>query len=263
MKKTAIGMGLAVLALASAASAAPYVILKNNQRMEGQTIRATSKGDIVLTRQGQMLTFTADQVAKAVADKPPEFDAAVRAVQAKQYDAAIPALKKIVADYAFLSWDVQAAAVLGKAYLAKGGAADIKSAVSLYEDLLRASPQLDLEPEIAWGYRQAMLADKQLARLLPLLEKTVKTGSEADAARAMMMRGDVRAAEGNAEAALLDYLRTVMFYRSQRALMPEATLRVADMLDKMRDKRAKDWYKKVVEEYPTSSEAITAGPKAR
>lgn len=263
MKKTIIGIGVAALVLAASASAAPYVILKNNQRQEGQTIRANSRGDIILTRPGQTITFTADQVLRAVADKPPEFDAAVRAAQARQYDAAIPVLKKIVADYAFLTWDIQAAVVLGKAYLAKGGTADIKSAVSLYEDLLRAKPQLDQEPEIAWGYRQAMLADKQYARLMPLLEKSVKTGAEADAARAMMMRGDVRAAEGNAEAALLDYLRTVMFYRSQRAIMPEATLRVADMLEKMRDKRAKEWYKKVVEEYPTSNEAITAGPKAR
>jgi TolA-binding protein len=106
-----------------------------------------------------------------------------------------------------------------------------------------------------------LLDAKQFEKLEKSLAETIAAGSRADAARAQIMRGDIRAAQNQLELALQDYLRTVVLFKNERASQPEALLKAAQTLEKLRDNRAADMYRKIVEEYSSSPQAATARAK--
>lgn len=257
MKKLAwlMAMGAAVLN----AQAAPYVILKNGQQKVGVQIRARADGTVTLIMSdGVSLQLTKDQYTRAVADKPEKIDAAVAAVAAKKYDEAIPVLKQVMTDLRFLEWDQVAGIQLARAYEAKGQGAD---AVSVYETLIRDYPALETNPEFGWAYRNGLLAAKQFARLEPMLKKLIGEGPRTDAARALLMRGDIRAEENKMELAIRDYLRMIYFYERERDIMPAGLSRAANALSKLRDPRAKEKYQQLAQDYPQSPEAAAARGK--
>ena len=74
---------------------------------------------------------------------------------------------------------------------------------------------------------------------------------------ALVLRGDLRASQNQLEPAVLDYLRTVVFYQDEPC-RAEAMYKAAETLAKMRDARAKDWYRQVITEYPESPYATQA-----
>lgn len=249
----------AVAAATVSATAAPYVVLKDGQRRPGASIRAKADGSIVLIDdKGQQFTLTRDQYMQAVADKPAAYDPAVAAVQAKQYDAAIAPLQKIMSDLRFLEWDKAAGLALAKAYQGKG---DFESMIKTYDTLMKDYPALETDAEIGWAYREAILGAKQYARLEPMLTKLIAGESRSDAARAQVMRGDINAAQGKPEVAIRDYLRTVLFFERETAVMPLALLRTAQGLERLRDPRAKEFYRRLAEEYAEAPEAAAAKGK--
>jgi TolA-binding protein len=247
----------AVLGSCVSASAAPYVILQGNQRVDGVSIRVKPDGSIVLTdAAGQQRTLARAQIVRAVADKPAGMDQAIQQVQAGKFDLAIPVLEKIVSDMRFLSWDQQAVVPLTQALTAK----DPARAVSVFENVLKDNPQLENSPA-RWTYYSALVAANRVSELEPKLDALIRTGPAADAARAQLLRGDLRTRQNQMEAAVLDYLRTVTFYETETALMPEALYKTADTLEKMRDARCRDWYKRLVDEFPDSPQAVEARGK--
>lgn len=258
MKRT-IGF-LVAMVVAGQAWAAPYVILKQGkQRYEGVSLRAKFDRSIVLKRaDGTEMTFTADQVEMAVADKPATYDATVAAVQGGKYDAAIPALKQIITDYRCLTWDLYATAALSSAYIAKK---DPDSAVRAYEDIFKLYPQAETTGDSMWRYTDALVAAKQFAKVEPKLDKAIKEGAKPEAARALVTRGDIRRGENKLELAVRDYLRTVWFFERERDVMPRALLRAGQVLEQLRDPRAKQMYSRLVQEYPDSPEAQEAKGK--
>ena len=94
-----------------------------------------------------------------------------------------------------------------------------------------------------------------------MLKDVIAKGSRSDAARAQIMRGDIKAAQNQVEAAALDYMRTVILFASERSVQPEALMKAAESFEKLRDSRAKDLYKKIVDEFPTSPQAAAARAK--
>ncbi|HPG00095.1 MAG TPA: tetratricopeptide repeat protein [Kiritimatiellia bacterium] len=251
------GIFLAALFLAGSAPAA-YVITSSNQRIDGTDIRAKSDGEIILTTAQGTRSFYQGQYLRAVADKPAEIDKAAQMAEAKQYDEAIKLLEDVAVRYRFLDWDVQARVALPKVYLLKGDAA---GAVTAYERLFTSSPKTKEDQEVQWSYRQALLGAKQYDRLETVLKDVIAKGSRGDAARAQIMRGDIKAAQNQVEAAALDYMRTVILFASERSVQPEALMKAAESFEKLRDSRAKDIYKKIVDEFPTSSQATAARAK--
>ncbi len=95
----------------------------------------------------------------------------------------------------------------------------------------------------------------------PRLDKLVKEGSKGDAARALLLRGDMRRNEGKLELAVRNYLRAVWFFGKERQVMPKALLKAGQALEQLRDPRAKRMYTQLVEEYPESPEAQEAKSK--
>lgn len=253
---------VALLALAAGLAAgradAAYVITPQGQRVDGSDIRAKSDGEIILTTPQGTRSFFKGQYLKAVADKPPEMDRAAQMIEGKQFDEAAKLLEDVILRYRFLDWDNQARAMLPKIYAKKG---DFAGAVGAYEKLFTMSPKSKEDAELQWAYRQALLDAKMYDKLETQLAQVVASGARADAARAQILRGDIKAAQGQVEAAALDYLRTVVLFASEKASQPDALLRAGDALEKLRDARAKEMYRKLVNEYPSSPQAAAAKAK--
>jgi len=253
-------IGLALLGFTVAASAAPYVVLRNGKQVQGTAIRSLSNGDINLTTAAGVQTFPKGSYVKAVADKPKAYDQAVAALRGGKNDVAIQLLEKVIADYRNLGWDVEAAKVLPTALLAKGQA---EEAVRAFDKLFLLAPEEKQNPDIAWDWREAMLAAKQYGPLERQLDAVVKSGSRADAARAQNMRGDIQLAQNNLEPAVLDYLRTAILFPdvADPAIQGAAHWKAGQVLEKMRDPRAKEMYQRLVERYPSAPEASQARGK--
>ncbi len=250
---------LLLVLISSWAFAAPYVILKkSNKRYVGTGIKKMRNGDIVLTKDSNKMTFTKDQVKLAVADKPQAFDVAVRAVNAGKYDSAIGTMEKIVKNYSGLSWDIKIMPYLAKAYKEQGHP---RKAIGTYEDMYARSPDMKNNDKISAAYCALLLQTKEMGKLKKKLDEMIKTGGRESAARAQVMRGDIKMSEKSYKDAAKDYLRTVYFFKKVDAVLPEATYKVAVSLEKLRDKRAKIWYKTVVEQFPGSVYAAKARKK--
>ncbi len=252
-------IAVAVVAGTLAAPAAPYVVLNDNSRREGLRISARADGTVVLSTASGQFEYPRGQYKLAVADKPAEFDGAIAAAaRPGQGDAAIPALKKIMAEMRNLEWDKPAAQALARIHNAKKEYAQV---VTTYEALFVAYPSLEMDPEYGWTYRRALLDAGQAKKLETKLGDLAAKGTPTDAARALVLRGDIRASEEKMEYAIRDYLRVVLFYAREQAVMPEALSKAAGALEKLRDPRAKNLYQQLVRDYPSSPEAVAAKGK--
>ena len=254
----AAGLLWVLLLCSTAVVQAAYVVTTQGQRVDGTDIRARANGEIILTTPQGTRTFYPGQYVKAVADKPAEVDRAAQLVAAKRFDDAIKLLEEVVSKYRFLDWDNQARVMIA---VAQGGKGDHVAAVSTYEKLFAANPKSREEGDIAWAYRQAMLDAKQFDKLESQLREVIASGSRTDAARAQVMRGDINMAQSQVELAAMDYLRTVVLFKAEKAVQPDALMKAADALEKLRDGRAKDMYRMLVEEYPASPQAQAAKGK--
>ena len=243
-----------VFALSSAADGA-VVILSNGNRVEGTEIRARPNGDIILTTPAGQQTFSKGTYAKAQADKPASFDQARSLAGQGKHDEAIALLEKIATDYRFLEWDNNAVVAIAQIQSSRG---NHKDAVDAYDRLARQSPELKEDANIQAAYRSALLNAGMYDKLMPMIDQAISSGSRADAAKAQIMRGDIRMSKGETEAAAMDYLRTAILFESETAVHPESLLKAGEALEKMRDPRAKDMYRRLVEKYPQSEQAQKA-----
>lgn len=255
--RTLTALALVGLLAAQAAWTAPFVELTNGQRVVGKEIRAKANGDIVLNRDEGPVTFTKAQVKRAVADKPDQMDAVVRAVQTGQYDKAIPVLEKLITDYRALYWDVVAMDQLGRAQAGMGKADE---ALKTYAKLARTYPDA-MKGDAKWGYLQALIAAKKYTDAEKKLKEVIQTGSREDAALAQIMRGDARAAQGDREGAAINYLRTVILFKAVAEHQPQALYKAGVALDQMKDPRAKQQFQLLRQNYPDSPWAAKAKGK--
>lgn len=260
MKHTAkqILAGLLVLS-AVAAQAAPYVILQNGQRKIGSAIRASSNGDIRLTLEnGQTLTYTRSQVKQAVADKPGEFDQALAAIQSDQLDRAVTLLNSVIRQYRYLGWDERAIPLLAQVFMKKE---DFSQAISTFDKAFKNNPDLQRKPEVVAPYWDALLQTEQFGKLEEMLSDMIANGPRDGAARAQIVRGDIKKSRGQTEDAVIDYLRTVVFFKQQVDVLPEALYKAGETLALLRDPRSDTMFNTLVKEYPNTEWAQKARAK--
>jgi tetratricopeptide (TPR) repeat protein len=247
-----------VMGWSAAAVHAAVVILPNGNRIEGTEIRAQRNGDIILTTAAGQRTFARGTYAKAMADKPAAFDQARSLAGQGKHDEAIAMLEKIAADFRYLDWDNNALIAVAQVQTSRG---KHQEAVDVYERLLRQAPELKDDATLAWAYRGAMLQAGMHDKLTPLLDEAIAKGSRSDAARAQVMRGDIRLAQSQVEAAAMDYLRSAILFESEGTVQPEALFKAGEALSRLRDPRAKDMYRRLIEKYPQSTFASDAKTK--
>lgn len=245
MKNIIVWMGIGSLVAAWSVQAA-YVELADGSRRDGSAIRARSDGAIILTTPQGNVEFTRGQYTKAVADKPADFDRARQLAAQKNYDEAIKLLDPIITNFRFLEWDNNARALKAQVLTAKGDAA---GAVTVYEQLFNAAPDMKNDGAILWPYYEAMVSARQFDKLTPQLDALINKGSRPDAAKAQIVRGDIKLSQANLEGAALDYLRSAILFESEKTTLPEALFKAADALEKLRDPRAKELYRRVASEF--------------
>lgn len=257
MEKRRLWIGAVTAGMILAADAA-VVILPNGSRVEGSELRARPNGDVILTTPQGQRTFPKGQYQRAEADKPATYDRAASLVSQGQLDQAIGLLKQIVTEYQYLTWDNNARIALARVYLTQKKPAE---AAKVFEELFEADPAYRNDDPVGWAYRSALLDAELYDQLDRDLEPLITSGSREQAARAQLMRGDAKIKRGLVEQGVMDYLRSAILFESETSVHPEALLKAAQGLEQLRDARAKDLYRKLVETYPQSPQAQEARAK--
>ncbi len=233
----------------------PYVINRAGKKIEGDSIRVNAEGDVILKRGSQPMPFPPGAYIKAVNKTPANWEAAVRALRSGNHSAAIAEFNEIVRREARLGWDEWAMPLLAEAYLS---AKQPKEAINAYEELFRKRPELENNADVTWPYLQALYLTGNSEALKKGLSNVIKHAKRSYAAKALLLRGDMRLKEGLKEEALLDYLMVATFFQRQKEVMPEALLKTAKAFEEMKDNRSKTYYALLKEQYPSSKEAREA-----
>lgn len=254
----AAAVWLAGAASHSALAQNPFVLLPNGTRVEGTDIRSRADGTIILTTPQGQRTFERGQYTRAEAARPADFDRARQLAQQRNFDEALRLLDGVANSFRFLHWDNQAR-ILSAQILANRG--DHAGAAAMYERLFQAAPEQRREDAVLWGYLTALSEAKAYDKLNPQLEELISKGTRAQAARAQVLRGDVKIAQGQVEAAVMDYLRSALLFETERAVLPEALFKAAEGLERLRDPRNRDLYRRVAQEFAGSPFAQRAQGK--
>jgi TolA-binding protein len=255
--KTWMWLGVALGVLATGAQAAPRVVFADGTEKEGTDIRANSKGDITLTTPQGTFTYTRGQYKEAIADPPAELAQIKGLLEAKNYAAAITALEAVAVKYRFLKYDVIARSQIARVHLLQNKP---KEAIDALEALFRDLPEAKSDSATVWIYLQALGKgdDAAKAKLIPMLDTMVKSPNRSDAARAQIMRGDLKMAAGDVRGAAREYLRTVVLFEAEQEAQPEALFKAGDALERMKDARAKRMFGKLIKDYADSEYAAEA-----
>lgn len=258
--KNKIGWMAAVVLAVVCGVRADYVILSNDRQIDGTDLRRKLDGSVViLIPNAGKQEFAKGAYKVAVADMPAEFATAVQAYQAKQYQAAIDTLEKIAGDKSGLEVDKKCRFLASRCFIQLGKAADAVSQFDLLAKPNLYGPTVFKDPSVAVEYANALLAAKQNDKLGSVLDDIIKDGPRPAAAKAQTIRGQMRESQGQLDAAVIDYMRTVVFYEKDGAeAVPEALYRAARVLDMKKDPRAKKLYKQLADEYKDSPFAANA-----
>ena len=256
-----LGCTLAVIiAVSTGWAGGPHnaTIIKNDGGQASGKVRYLSSSKIFeLQMQGGRATTTipASDVARVVLQAPPaELATAVEAVKRGQYAAAIAPLKTIKDDYAMFGPDAVAAQYLAVAYLGLGKSAD---AARMCDEVLRDNPHAAASGEFAGIYWDALLKEKQFAKLSRILGDAIQTGSREVAAVALVKRGDIDMEKGDGKKALLDgYLRTVLLFQDIKEIQPEALYKAIKAHEALNEHHyAEKWRKRLLSGYAMSEYA--------
>ena len=239
-----------VLSLCGAVRAQPYVINSAGSKVVGSAIQSAPDGTILLTTlNGQTLTFRKGGYRQAFADKPQEMAQIDGLLKQKNLIAVAEILKQVKQNYPFLGWDQRASLMLARIYLPLKR---FEGSVREYEALFAAQPKLMENLKERSNYMQALLGCDRIDEVAKMVDEDIASGSREAAARAQVVRGDMKFASGQYEEALLDYLRTAILFKAQAAVLPEATYKTAVALQKLNDPRADEYFQKVISEFPDS-----------
>ncbi|MEA2067956.1 MAG: hypothetical protein U9P12_02035 [Verrucomicrobiota bacterium] len=198
---------------------AAYVVTQSGRQINGTTISATEDGSVALTTaSGQKMTFRKGQYRRAGADKPKALSEAENLLKEGRGGQAVPLLKKVQAEYRFLAWDQAATLLLANHYFETGQFPDAAVGFQALEN--------SNDPAIQARYREALLKSGNVDAMLSVLENDIACGSREAAARAYLMRGDLKAANGEAEGARRDWLKVATFFKAQKELAAEAGERI-------------------------------------
>jgi tetratricopeptide (TPR) repeat protein len=196
-----------------------------------------------------VITVALKDVDHLVIERPSDMAKAQQLISEGNLDQAIPLLEGIASKYKMLVWDDQSRALLAKIYLKKK---DPKKAVAIFEELRAAAPRKSVPAELRRAYWDALLMTGQTAALKKDLDEAIATGPREGVAAAQVIRGNILRSEDLKEDALVDYLRTVLFFEDARDARPEALFKAAELCDELRDARGEELRKLLLQQYPDS-----------
>lgn len=210
---------LCLLFVAAAVQAA-YVVNNAGRKISGPQISADAEGSVTLaTASGQKLTFRKGQYRAAAADRPKELDEAAKLLKAGRGEQAVPLLKKVKADCRFLEWDQQAILLLANHFF------------ETEQYALAAAEFQALEtrtPEVQARLRESMVQSGDTQAVLAELNEEIRTGDRAAAARAYLMRGELKAAQGDSSGARRDWLKVITFFKAENEAVLQAKMNLKE-----------------------------------
>jgi hypothetical protein len=239
---------LTVCGVLPAARAVDVVHLTNGKAIQAVDIqwRESEQSYRVSTPDGVIMPVPKSQVERLEIARPPAFAQAETMMGARQFAAAVPILDEIVSKYTMRVWDGEARKLLAQAHLALN---DPKKAADALSGYMSGIPKADIPAETILLYWRALLAAGRGSTLKKELDDVIVSGTRPMAAAAMVMRGNMNREAGQKEVAVLDYLRVVILFENVKSVQPEALFKAAELLEEMRDSRADELKKRLVQEY--------------
>lgn len=208
LSKSLFALGtLVIWSFASFSVQAAHVITRAGRKIEAAEIRSLENGSIVLiTPSGQRMEFKPSQYRSAAADRPTELAVVEKLLESGNQEEALKCLRAISIRYRHLKWDQEAFRKM----------APLCYALKRYEEAAEAYAlvveRTDAEQQ---QYFEALRRADRLAELQALLDMDIAKGSRASAARAYVMRGEVKARSGDYKGATSDWLKVTTFFTDQ------------------------------------------------
>jgi len=159
------------------------------------------------------MTFRKGQYRSAAVSRPKELDRAEQLLNDGRGNEAVPLLKKVKMDCRFLAWDQKAILLLANQYFETG---QFGEAVAEFQTLKKKTP--DIQAKL----RESMIQSGNTGALLADLEKDIFSGTREAAARAYLMRAELKSANGDPEGARRDWLKVATFFRAQKEIAKQA-----------------------------------------
>lgn len=210
-----------IIALSLCSVEAAFVVNNAGRQIKGTKITATEDGAVTLTTaSGQRMTFQKGQYRSARADRPGALSKAEQLLQSGQGEQAVPLLQQVKQECRYLAWDQTAIQLLADYYFSTGQFAPALKEFQTLEDQGDAIVQQKI--------REAMMKSGELDAVLAVLNEDIATGSREAAAQAYLMRGELKAVNGDPEGARRDWLKVVTFFKAQKELAQEAEKKLGD-----------------------------------
>lgn len=240
-------------AVLSSLGQAQHIIAANGDRVDVQRIRAKPDGTLVVTVNGSPQEIAPGQYRQAVGVKPPEYDAALKALQAGELESGTQTMQKILRTSAFQSWDVLAGKALIESSLAQDS---VSSAKRVYDQLATryGDSFLEVFPDMQITQWNLQIADGKTEGLEEELTAIILEGdNRVKRGMAQIARGDLKRRQREFDSAVLDYLRTVYFYSEVADIHAEALYKTALTFSEIGDTgRLRTYQQTLKETYPDS-----------
>ena len=227
---------------------ASTIVMKNGRTVSGKSIewREATK-DYLVINEGASMPVPEDQVTKIDIDKPAELDKAKNLMVSRQYAQAIPMLEEMIKKYRKLSWDMDAMKLQAQCYVEMN---DMKKAATAIDVLAAAGGTLS--PALQMVYWKALQKSGDTQRLQRELSRSIGTGAPDLAATAYLLRANLALEAGDPDAALSDFLKIVTILKGEKAAQPEALYQAAALLEKVKDPRADEFRKILLQDFKSS-----------
>lgn len=236
------------------ADAANVVTMKSGTAIPFKEIRykESSREYVITDAKDIIRQVPKADVEKIDIDKPPAMAKAEQMVASGQANEAVAALNDIISKFNMCVWDTKARQLLVKIYYGKQ---QYKEATALLKKMIENTPADEIPLTLLRDYWKSLIDSDQQAELKKELDRAAGNGARDVMAVAQLMRANTALKAGQKEDALLDFLRVVLLFEDVKEVQAEALFNAADVMEGLKDPRATEMRKRIIQQYPDSEYA--------
>jgi len=232
----------AVAALNVQAARDCYVVRRSGQKVRGEALAAESDGTLQLKlgSSGPVQTFKPGTYLYGYIPKPKAVSDLERAFEGGSYDDVVKYAPAIFEKYKYLGWGDHVSYMEGMVYI------DRKNYTQAQQAFERGSRfQAGHGEELVKGMVLALLGQKKIDEVQPMLERMMKAPDADAAAFAFNARGRILVQQGRKKEAVLEFLKALLLFRPGTAEREreDARKQVVALLEELKDPRWKEFEK--------------------
>lgn len=253
-------MLLAVTVLPAFVWGQAYVVVPGGNRVQVEKILVRPDGSLVVTIGGEPRDIPKDNYVQAVGIKPAGIDQAQALMNEGKNDEATKVLTEIISSSKFQSWDAFAGEKLAVIQLGAGEHLQAKRTLDSLgrrygDNMIPLFPFLE---KVQWDVK---VKSSDVIGLEDELTEIIRGQNEPlRKARALLVRGDLKASRKDFQSAVLDYLRVNYFFGDNPQLGAEALYKTANAFAKIGDTgRLRKYTTLLKETYPNSEFSLKIG----